>query len=129
MLSERLCNIVDMYIYARDCWREERVENFEGRDSDWREDYYRGQMDALEEVLQELDIDIPEDSRVWFDKLHDIDCECVIAWEKLLGRNLEDENEYTKLEDELNDMILDWIDWPRKFFEEYPEFLKYKKVE
>lgn len=65
--------------------------------------------------------------RDWLRCTDEIDRDCILQWEYLLDRKLNDYNEYDILDGMIDEMILEWRSRP-KFFKRYPELEKYKKI-
>lgn len=62
--------------------------------------------------------------RDWFEKLDEIDRDCVLKYESLLGRRLKNVDEYREIDEQVDEMILEW-DNRKAFFEAYPDLKKY----
>ena len=62
--------------------------------------------------------------RKWLTALSEIDRDCVDQYEYLLGRELTGHAEYTKIDRQVDEMILEW-DTRESFFEAYPALKKY----
>ena len=60
----------------------------------------------------------------WLENLDEIDRDCVEQYEFLLGRPLKDHNEYSAIDKEVDEMILEW-ETPEEFFKAYPNLKKY----
>lgn len=60
----------------------------------------------------------------WLENLDEIDRDCVEQYEFLLGRPLKDHNEYSTIDKEVDEMILEW-ETPEEFFKAYPNLKKY----
>ena len=65
--------------------------------------------------------------RDWLKNVDEIDRDCILQWEYLLGRKLSSYEEYEILDKMVDDMILDW-ESRKDFFRDYPELQKYRKV-
>ena len=65
--------------------------------------------------------------RDWLRCVDEIDKDCILQWEYLLDRKLNDYNEYDILDGMIDEMILEWKS-RRKFFKKYPKLEKYKKT-
>ena len=65
--------------------------------------------------------------REWLRNTEEIDRDCILQWEYLLNRKLNDFNEYHILDGMIDEIILEWRSRP-EFFKRYPELEKYKKM-
>lgn len=65
--------------------------------------------------------------RDWLKNLDEIDKDCVLQWEYLLGRKLKNREEYALIDGMIDEMVLDW-DSRKEFFKEYPQLKKYKET-
>lgn len=65
--------------------------------------------------------------REWLRNTEEIDKDCILQWEYLLNRKLNDFNEYHILDGMIDEMILEWRSRP-EFFKQYPELERYKKM-
>jgi len=63
----------------------------------------------------------------WLKNLSKIDQDCVHQYEFLLGRKLSSHEEYSEIDAQVDEMILEW-ESRQEFFEAYPELRKYAKV-
>lgn len=63
--------------------------------------------------------------RDWLSSLDEIDRDCVHRYEYLLGRKLKDHNEYSEIDAQVDEMVLEF-DSRKEFFEAYPELKKYR---
>lgn len=63
--------------------------------------------------------------REWLKTLSEIDLDCVQRYEYLLGRQLTGPEEYTEIDRQVNEMILEWED-RTEFFAEYPMLQTYR---
>lgn len=63
--------------------------------------------------------------REWLEKLSQMDRDCVLQYEYLLGRKLTGQEEYRKIDAKVEDMVLDY-DSRLDFFSDYPELCKYR---
>lgn len=63
--------------------------------------------------------------RDWIGCLNDIDRDCVLQYEYLLGRKLKDYHEYCEIDGQVDEMILEF-ESRREFYETYPELKKYR---
>lgn len=64
--------------------------------------------------------------RYWLDDLDQIDADCILQYEYLLGRKLESYDEYIEIDNQVDEIILEW-DNREEFFECYSELEKYRK--
>ena len=64
--------------------------------------------------------------REWLKSLDQIDLDCVHQYEYLLERKLKDHAEYSEIDKQVDEMILEW-DSREEFFEAYPDLKKYAK--
>lgn len=64
--------------------------------------------------------------RDWLSELDQIDRDCVHQYEYLLGRKLSGYEEYSEIDRQVDEMILDYSS-RKDFFEDYPELKKYAK--
>lgn len=64
--------------------------------------------------------------RDWIKQLDEIDRDCVHQYEYLLGRNLTGPDEYSEIDSQVDEMILEW-ESRKEFFDAYPELAKYKQ--
>ncbi len=65
--------------------------------------------------------------RQWLKKLDDLDCDCVLQYEYLLGRKLAGRDEYAEIDGQVDEMILEWTS-RGAFFAAYPELKAYAKT-
>jgi hypothetical protein len=65
--------------------------------------------------------------REWLKVLDEIDIDCVHRYEYLLGRKLKDRKEYSEIDGQVDEMILEY-ESRKEFFEVYPELRRYRKV-
>lgn len=65
--------------------------------------------------------------RDWVEEADEIDKDCILHWEYLLGRKLVNYDEYSMIDSMIDEMVIEWED-RREFFEEYPELKKYMKA-
>ena len=63
--------------------------------------------------------------REWIKELDEIDKDCVYKYEYILGRKLNGYSEYHEIDQQVDQMILEF-DGRKDFFEEYPELKKYR---
>lgn len=61
--------------------------------------------------------------RNWISSLDEIDRDCIHRYEYLLGRKLKDWNEYVEIDNQVDEMILEFKG-RKEFFEVYPELKK-----
>lgn len=59
--------------------------------------------------------------------LDQIDADCILQYEYLLGRKLESYDEYIEIDNQVDEMILEW-DNREEFFRCYPELEKYRRI-
>lgn len=64
--------------------------------------------------------------REWLKNLSVIDQDCVHQYEFLLGRKLSGHQEYSEIDAQVDEMILEW-ETSQEFFDAYPELRKYAK--
>lgn len=64
--------------------------------------------------------------RDWLKHEDEIDRDCIHRYEYLLGRKLKDRNEYSEIDEQVDEMVLEF-DSRKEFFEAYPELKKYRK--
>ena len=64
--------------------------------------------------------------RDWLKCVDEIDRDCIHRYEYLLGRKLKDYNEYSEIDGQLDEMILEF-ESRKEFYEVYPELNKYRK--
>ena len=64
--------------------------------------------------------------RDWISSLDEIDRDCIHRYEYLLGRKLKNYNEYSEIDGQVDEMILEF-ESRKEFFEVYPELKKYRK--
>ena len=65
--------------------------------------------------------------RDWLRCVDEIDKDCILQWEYLLDRKLNDYNEYDILDGMIDEMVLEWKS-RREFFKQYLKLEKYKKT-
>ena len=65
--------------------------------------------------------------RDWLKYADEIDKDCILQWEYLLGRKLSGYEEYEMLDKMIDEMVLEW-ESRKTFFKEYPELQKYRKT-
>ena len=65
--------------------------------------------------------------RDWIEEADEIDKDCILHWEYLLGRKLVDYDEYSMIDSMIDEMVIEWED-REEFFDEYPELKKYMKA-
>lgn len=65
--------------------------------------------------------------RDWLKDLDEIDKDCIHRYEYLLGRKLKNYNEYSEIDGQVDEMILEF-DSRKEFYEMYPELRKYKEA-
>ena len=65
--------------------------------------------------------------REWLRNTDEIDKDCILRWEYILNRKLNDFNEYHILDGMIDEMILEWRS-RTEFFKRYPELERYKKM-
>ena len=63
--------------------------------------------------------------REWLKEMDQIDRECVQRYEYLLGRKLQDREEYREIDAQVDEMILEW-DSRIEFFNAYPDLQTYR---
>ena len=63
--------------------------------------------------------------RDWLKDMDEIDRDCILRWEYLLGRKLTEYDEYIAIDEMIDEMILEWNS-RREFFKEYPELIRYR---
>jgi hypothetical protein len=64
--------------------------------------------------------------RNWLKCADEIDRDCIHKYEYLLGRKLKDYNEYSEIDGQVDEMILEF-DSRKDFYEAYPELKKYRR--
>jgi hypothetical protein len=65
--------------------------------------------------------------REWLKCLDEIDRDCVHQYEYLLGRKLKNRAEYSEIDGQVDEMILEYRS-RKEFFKYYPELTKYRSV-
>lgn len=65
--------------------------------------------------------------REWLKNMDEIDIDCIHRYEYLLGRRLKDREEYSEIDGQVDEMILEY-ESRKEFFEVYPELRRYRKV-
>lgn len=65
--------------------------------------------------------------REWLKRLDEIDRDCVHQYEYLLGRKLQDYNEYVEIDKQVDEMVLEH-ESRKDFYKTYPELKKYRKI-
>jgi hypothetical protein len=63
--------------------------------------------------------------RDWLKYVDEIDKDCIHRYEYLLGRKLKDYDEYSEIDEQVDDMILE-ITSRKVFYNMYPELKKYR---
>ena len=64
--------------------------------------------------------------RDWLKGLSEIDRDCIHQYEYLLGRKLKDYNEYSEIDSQVDEMILEY-ETRKEFFHFYPNLMVYKE--
>lgn len=62
--------------------------------------------------------------REWLKNMEEIDRDCVHQYEYLLGRKLNNREEYVEIDGQVNEMILEWEN-RKEFFKTYPNLKRY----
>ena len=112
-------------------WFKEICENWEleYKGMGWEaDDYYRGQHDLMCDIFNLFNIKYPDDSRGWLIQLDEIDLDCIFRYEKFFERKLKNDDEYYEIDQQVDDMVLDY-ESAEEFFEDYPQLLKYKNTQ
>ena len=65
--------------------------------------------------------------RYWLKDVDEIDRDCILRYEYLLGRKLKNYDEYSEIDGQVDEMILEF-DGRKEFYEAYPELKKYREV-
>ena len=65
--------------------------------------------------------------RDWLKSESEIDKDCIYQYERFLGRKIKDYDEYREIDQQVDEMVLDF-DNAKEFFEAYPNLKKYKKL-
>ena len=63
--------------------------------------------------------------RNWLKDVDEIDRDCIHRYEYLLGRKLKDYNEYSEIDGQVEEMILEF-ESRTEFYEAYPELKRYR---
>lgn len=63
--------------------------------------------------------------RNWLKDIDEIDRDCILKYEYLLGRKLKDYNEYLEVDGQVDEMILEFQS-RKEFYKAYPELKEYK---
>lgn len=63
--------------------------------------------------------------RDWLKGVDEIDIDCIHRYEYLLGRRLRDYYEYSEIDEQVDEMILEF-ESREEFFKAYPELKKYR---
>lgn len=63
--------------------------------------------------------------RDWLKGVDEIDRDCIHRYEYLLGRKLKGYNEYSEIDGQVDEMILEF-ESRKEFFKAYPELKKYR---
>ena len=63
--------------------------------------------------------------RDWIYNGDELDRDCIYRYEYLLGRKLKDWNEYHEIDEQVDEMVLEFTS-RKEFFEAYPNLRKYK---
>lgn len=63
--------------------------------------------------------------RNWLKDVDEIDRDCIHRYEYLLGRKLKSYNEYSEIDGQVDEMILEF-ESRKEFFKAYPELKKYR---
>ena len=63
--------------------------------------------------------------REWLKCADEIDKDCILRYEYLLGRKLKDYNEYDEIDGKVDEMILEFTS-RKEFYKAYPELRKYR---
>lgn len=66
--------------------------------------------------------------RDWVEEADEIDKDCILHWEYLLGRKLVNYDEYSMIDSMIDEMVIEWED-RQEFFEEHPELKQYMEIE
>ena len=111
-------------------WFKEICENWEQEceGMGWSTEYYRGQYDIMCDIFNLFNIKYPDDSRGWLIQLDELDLDCVFLYEKFLERKFKNDDEYYEINQQVDDMVLDY-ESAEEFFEDYPQLLKYKNTQ
>lgn len=111
-------------------WFKEVCENWEEevKQFGWESDYYRGQYDIMCDIFDLFNIKYPDSSRGWLIQLDEIDLDCIFRYEKFFERKLKNDDEYYEIDQQVDDMVLDYKS-AEEFFEDYPQLLKYKNTQ
>ena len=64
--------------------------------------------------------------RNWLKDVDEIDRDCILKYEYLLGRKLKDYNEYLEVDRQVDEMILEFKG-RKEFYKTYPELKKYRE--
>lgn len=64
--------------------------------------------------------------RDWLKDVDEIDRDCIHKYEYLLGRKLKNYDEYREIDDQVDEMILEFNS-RKEFYKKYPQLKKYKK--
>ena len=62
--------------------------------------------------------------RDWLKDVDEIDRDCIHKYEYLFGRKLKDYNEYSEIDGQVDEMILEFKS-KKEFYKAYPELKKY----
>lgn len=63
--------------------------------------------------------------REWVKSADEIDRDCILRYEYLLGRKLKNYDEYTEIDNQVDEMILEFTN-RKEFYQTYPELKKYR---
>lgn len=64
--------------------------------------------------------------RDWLKNVDEIDRDCIHRYEYLLGRKLKGYKEYQEIDNQVDEMILEF-ESRKEFYEAYPELKKYRE--
>lgn len=64
--------------------------------------------------------------RDWLKDVDEIDRDCIHRYEYLLGRKLKNYDEYSEIDGQVDEMILEF-NGRKEFYEAYPELKKYRR--
>ena len=65
--------------------------------------------------------------RDWLKPVDEIDRDCIYKYEYLLGRKLKNYNEYSEIDGQVYEMVLEFAG-RKDFYKAYPELKKYREV-
>lgn len=65
--------------------------------------------------------------RDWLKTINEIDRDCIYKYEYIFGRKLNGYDEYHEIDQQVEEMVLDF-DGRKDFFAEYPELKKYREA-